>query len=335
MLCFWKIDIRHVYIYIVTNNLKKILMKKLNLLIGVLIGLMILSCSSDDNTSNLNDNETELILSKWISKNYTFYDNNLGLYTENPILQDSIEYTIANDRVISSTGISYDDDSELIINSLITYSDDKIIKKQHFINDVLSSEENYSYNSFDNLIEYKVKEGNQYLKSEFTYANDTIYNSKYSSTDDINYTLLSSEKIVLDNNNNCTYHENTTGTFTNTVSIMYDSNNNVVSVSPNGVTGYNYTYSSDINTEQLIINNTLSRKVNMLINAPFWSPDNVKSVSPNTILNIYPQDNSTGFSYYNATHETNEDGYSIISNYKEFNADDSSNSLHYSEFIFE
>ena len=50
-------------------------MKKLNLLIGVLIGLMILSCSSDDNTSNLNDNETELILSKWISKNYTFYDN--------------------------------------------------------------------------------------------------------------------------------------------------------------------------------------------------------------------------------------------------------------------
>ena len=285
-------------------------MKKLNLLLGLLIGITILSCSSDDNTPDSND--TELSISKWISKNYTFYDNTLNIYTENPILQDSIEYIIANDKLISSSGIIYDNNDELTFNSTITYSGNKIIQTKYFINDVLGLEENYSYNSLDDLIEYKIKEGNEYLKSEFTYVNDTIYKSKYSSIDDINYTLSSSGKIVLDINNNCTYFEDTTGGFTNKVSILYDVNNNVISVTPDGITGYNYTYSLDINTEQLIINNTLTRKVNMLTNAPFWAPINAKSVSPNMILNINPQDNLSGFSYYNVTNETNEDGYSII-----------------------
>ncbi|MDB4289733.1 hypothetical protein N9887_01485 [Flavobacteriaceae bacterium] len=140
---------------------------------------------------------------------------------------------------------------------------------------------------------------------------------------------------MLDINNNCTYFEDTTGGITSKVSILHDANNNVISVTPDGITGYNYTYSLDANTEQLIINNTLTRKVNMLTNAPFWSPVNAKSVSPNMILNINPQDNLSGFSYYNVTNETNEDNYSIISNYKEFNTDGSSNSLYYSEFIFE
>ena len=308
-------------------------MKKLNLLLGFLIGITISSCSSDDNTPHSND--TELSISKWIRKNYTFYDNTLNIYTENPILQDSIEYIIANDKLINSSGIIYDNNDELIFNSTITYSGNKIIQTKFFINDILSSEENYSYNSLNDLIEYKIKEGNEYLKSEFTYVNDTIYKSKYSSIDDISYTLSSSGKVVLDINNNCTYFEDTTLGFTNKVLILYDANNNVISVTPDGRTGYNYTYSLDINTEQLIINNTLTRKVNMLINAPFWAPVNAKSVSPNMILNINPQDNLFGFSYYNVSNETNEDGYSIISNYREFNTDDSANSLEYSEFIFE
>ena len=308
-------------------------MKNLNLLLGILIGITILSCSSDDNGPGSND--TELSISKWISKNYTFYDNTLNIYTENPILQDSIQYIIANDKLISSSGVIYDGNDELTFNSTITYSGNKIIQKQYFINDVLGSEENYSYNSLDDLIEYKIKEGNEYLKSEFTYVNDTIYKSKYSSFDDINYTLSSTGKIVLDNNNNCTYFEDTTGSFTNKVSLLYDANNNVISVTPDGITGYNYTYSLNINSEQLINNNTLTRKVDMLINAPFWTPVNAKSVSPNMILNINPQDNLSGFTYYNVTNETNEESNSIISNYKEFNADDSLNSLYYSEFIFE
>ena len=51
-------------------------MKKLNLLLGILIGMIVLSCSSDDNDSNSNE---PTIIGKWILVNQIYNGENENL----------------------------------------------------------------------------------------------------------------------------------------------------------------------------------------------------------------------------------------------------------------
>ena len=305
------IGVEHQCIIVNNFKIKNLRMKKLNLLLmGLLIGLLIFqSCSSDDNQNTVDDSNVNI--SKWINKNYTFSDYLTGDYDESGILTDSIEYTIVNN---------------------------KITQYERYKNNQLVLKLNYQYDSSGELIEYKCSDWVtssqefEYFKSEFTHTTDTVFSKFFKSSNDIQYDLKSTSKIVLDENNNRLYNEVLSESgFTGIITSTYDSSNNMNSNNIYTNVVYNFTYSDVLNTEGFISNNTFGKKVNMLLfgEGSGFSPkrtstNEIESVSSNNVANTYE---------YMLENESNQNNYSIRTSYKEKSG--LAGRLEISEFEFE
>jgi hypothetical protein len=292
-------------------------MKKLNLLLSIFIGISILSCSSDDNPLPI---DSEINITKWINKQYTFYDNNLG-FVENGILTDSVEFMINNNKIITFSGLSDINNVAKTISGNITYSNDRISLLQRFKDNQLVLNTDYLYDNSGELIEFRNKYWDsynqvfEYYKSEFTHTADTIFSNNYNSIDGIQYNLQSTSKTVLDNNLNRIYYENTYNGSTGTIIATYDSSNNMITNNIYVNTIYNYTYSSIINTESIIYNNTFGKKVNMLTFGEGLA-FSAKIISTNTMESVSTGSSANTFEFI-IENEKNEDNYSIKTLYKE------------------
>jgi hypothetical protein len=110
-------------------------MKKLNLLLGILIGITILSCSSDDGNTN-NDNPNENNLKRITSLQIMENGNLVGQY----------DFEYENERLASLTEVG----DERIVFS---YSDDRIILAEEF--NFTGSE----YNQLDETTTYTFENG--------------------------------------------------------------------------------------------------------------------------------------------------------------------------------
>ena len=238
-------------------------MKKLSLIITILIGLIITACSTDEISS---PSVSSLNISKSINKQYTFYDSNFNLGV-NAILTDSIEIILNNNKIVNYTGLSNINDIPKTIIGNIIYANDRISQLERFENNQLISSSEFIYDNSGELIERQSKEWDSsiqeffYEKSEFTHTTDTIFSNYYNSSNNVDFTLISSNKTVLDTNNNRIYYESNYGIITET----YDSDNNILSSDIFGSTLYNYTYSTVLNTQALINNNTIGKKIQSMI----------------------------------------------------------------------
>ena len=121
-------------------------MKKLNLLLGVLIGLTILSCSSDDGNPSNSDDGNPSNISKMIEERYVFFDYDLGVAVDDAILTRSTEYVLDNNKKITSFISSAVINGVLVpvSNGNIIYSNDRISKVEIFENNQLITKNNYS-----------------------------------------------------------------------------------------------------------------------------------------------------------------------------------------------
>ena len=332
------IEVEHQCIIVNNFKIKNLRMKKLNLLLmGLLIGLLIFqSCSSDDNQNTVDDSNVNI--SKWVNKKYTFSDYLTGNYDESGILTDSIEYTIVNNKITAFSGFTNINDVAKSINGNISYSNNKITQYERYKNNQLVLKLNYQYDSSGELIEYKCSDWVtssqefEYFKSEFTHTIDTVFSKFFKSSNDIQYDLKSTSKIVLDENNNRLYNEVLSESgFTGIITSTYDSSNNMNSNNIYTNVVYNFTYSDVLNTEGFISNNTFGKKVNMLLfgEGSGFSPkrtstNEIESVSSNNVANTYE---------YMLENESNQNNYSIRTSYKEKSG--LAGRLEISEFEFE
>ena len=202
--------------------------------------VMFLSCSSDNDSIS---SENEPHLSKWINKSYTFYDSQWGI-VETAILVDSIEFTLANNKIISFSGENNINVNPKTISGKFSYSNNKIKQREIFINNELTTISIYNYNEIGELIEYlnqnKGSNSNEYYKSEYTHTTDTIFSKHYESSNGIDYILNKIGKTVLDEDDNRIYNKSTSissnSTYINTRT--FDLNNNLLTNNIDGSTIY-------------------------------------------------------------------------------------------------
>lgn len=244
---------------------------KTRIKVFLLTCMLILACSDELADSELmqQPETTEFSL-------YTFktYDVNSGSDT---VILERI-FNLDNGKIESSTNTS--SQTTDIIATDYTYENNLISNISSFKNGILYSEKSFNYNSNGQLFEYIISNNNSqgtvFKKTIFIRSNDTIYGSTTQSSDGINFsTNLSSSKIVLDNNNNKTYHEvhnlqNDEISYTN---FVYDTNQNLLSYEKfeeiNGsfqsTLSFSYTYNNIINSLGEIYDTTFGRELLMLL----------------------------------------------------------------------
>ena len=142
-------------------------MNKLNLILGILIGITIISCSSDDNPITNNNNNSE----KKITKSTYLNLNNQSVFIESVVYDN-------NDNIIETTG-----NNGLILSSYFYNSSDILIKKEfnEYENQTLYFKEvdNISYNN-DNKISNIEHTGIIYNSDgSISNQNTTNYNITY------------------------------------------------------------------------------------------------------------------------------------------------------------
>lgn len=309
-------------------------MKKITYLLILFATFLIYSCSADDSTENDTSTETdnELQIRSWIQKEYTFYGSTGPV--ESGILADSLHFVIENNRIVSFSGLTDMDDTPKATSGDFTYENGRIAEIDRYTDGQLVLQINYMYDNSGELMEsssryYDSDQSYSLYKREYSHTADTIYKTSYFSTDDIEFELLTSAKIVLDDNSNRVYFDDLEGITRST----YDTSGNMLSNSiNNGSTRYNYTYSNAINSAALIYNRTVGKKVNMIeFNEGLaFSPS---LISPNSMSAISATNDSNDYSFVIET-DVNPENYTTRTYHKE-NVNGIGDDLVVSEFIFE
>jgi hypothetical protein len=232
--------------------------------------IFIYSCSTNENSI------VEPLIDQVQIKRVEFKTINLGdsqgLFDE-PKTLDSVQYFISNNQIDSYSGnISMNSTSAAMqkISGNITYVNSIIATIKKYNNDEYISTFFYSFNDNGDILEVKVENptGNfRYSKTVYEYQLDTIVFNTYFSLDDIDYSGIiggANGKVVLNDNNNRVYIENPIGF----PEVTYEyQNGNLLSTNyggNNGGNSYTYTYTSDINSEAFIYNNTFGKKLNSI-----------------------------------------------------------------------
>ena len=223
--------------------------------------MIITGCASDENQND--NNGSSVNVSMMIKKTFNSY-NNLGELLDDPITSDSIEYILSNNRIVSYSGILDMDDVPKNINGNFTYLNDKIYQIEKFQNNELQRKYTYTFSNSDKSIEIlsKIPPAAGATKLVFAYENDTIYSKNFTSSDGINFSefIFFQFKLTLDENDNRTYFENSSGVRT----YEYNENNLTLSNFGNGNT-HSYTHGQNINTEALIHQNTFGKEINSIL----------------------------------------------------------------------
>lgn len=218
-------------------------MKKLNLLIGILTGFIIFSCSPDENNSKINNNSIKKLI-QFTSDKYSFSYEQLTF---------NIIYDI-NDNL---SEVNFE--NGLPLQKYTYNSKNQIIKTEDFIYDNELLKEKYesviTYNSDNQII--KILESNIY------YNHDSSINRQNTITHEISYDtdLITVTKDDPDNLNKVEYflqdnlitnikmYEN--NVLDGNLSFEYDSKGNYIS--GNGPINLNQTYSPKIDDVELFI----------------------------------------------------------------------------------
>ncbi len=188
-------------------------MKKIHLL--PLLAAIIGCSSNDDSSTTTPESESDVIhISEFHKKNY----DNTGEVTSD------ITYTLEDNRIISLTN------NETITADYTYNANNQLATIKTYTNNTLTNEKVFEYNEDGDIETYTVKtpEDNEYLKYVYTYTTDTIFYDLKFSDDDTNYTTQYNYKMVLDANDNVTYHY-TSDEYTETfITSLYDENNNMI-----------------------------------------------------------------------------------------------------------
>ncbi len=235
--------------------------------------LLLFSCSSDEGTSpDLAKDEDESInkdiqIVQWVSKYYNFSGTS---GSEQPVLGDSLNFSLAVNRITGFSGLISMHTTPSTLSGDFTYNGDQLVTFVRKVDGKISYQMDLGYNSSGDLITHLQKDWNDnsqsfnYYKEAFTYKQDTIYSEQSTSSDGINYTTQSNEKIVLDENDNRIYLENNYNGSKRVIRSTYEHNNlTYTSIYENTV--YSYGYTDYINLESLVFRNTFGKKVYSLI----------------------------------------------------------------------
>jgi hypothetical protein len=259
----------------------------------IIIGIFIISCSSDNENSN--DQIISGNLSKWIIKEYNS-DNELVSLNE---------YQISDNRITSLIAYNSDDSFQSILSETVyTYQNNKITRIAGFyfgsleIND---TETNFVYDS-GILTEYKTKILNTDFVQKVTFennGNNTIL-TKLRSTDNgqtfqpINFGPIT--ELVFDNNDNLILTKppgpiGSNVNYVDAIEYVYQ-NLNLINVSKYPSTELNYTYTNKQNPISSVFINTFGKKGFSLIYSPnnllFWN-----NLSPNVLNSLSGQNIGT------------------------------------------
>lgn len=141
-------------------------MKKLNLLLNILFGLMIISCSSDEE----NQTETETSVKKLITENITDTHGNF---------ERTFTYNSGN-NVIEINNIYSGDDQFIatLTKTVFTYQNNIIVSANSYEDGdlFLTDEFNYSNGELIEIISYN-PDGTEYSKREYNYNSNGRINS--------------------------------------------------------------------------------------------------------------------------------------------------------------
>jgi hypothetical protein len=300
-------------------------MKNQNYLFLLLLPFLF-SCSNNDDNSGT---DQEVTLSGFVQKNYNVSS------TPNVII-DSTYYQLQNNKIISivRTNVA----TSVSNNTVCEYIGNKIANTTSFVNGVMSSKNNYLYDTNDKLIEFRQESYNAsnqitaIQKHTFTHTSDTIFSQWNRSVNNgVTYTNIANFKIVLDQNNNRTYFEDQDMTNNSEERILttYDTNNNMLSeqhfnVINNGDLFLNLsnsaTYSNFINPLALIMEATFGRKTLMLLyhlQTNAINNINSRNISPKTMDSYITSFDGIEFEITNTPFNNN---LTQISDYKTLNS---------------
>jgi len=258
-------------------------MQKLNLLIGILIGLTILSCSSDNDESNIQNTNGTLI--KWSKKDYDTTNGELLFFTE---------YLISENKI--SNIITYDGDDNFgskLQETIINYENGRIVKTETMSFGNLNlddNEANYFYDNNGNIIEIiSIQLGTDfYRKITYDYNNDFIKLTRWLSNDGgtTYHTQSSNSEIKLYFNDN----DDLVSAEPPSIEYVYDNGNTAYIFSPPN-TEVNYSYTDKVNPLSEIFLNTYGGKIGFyLISRPNFLTDIVENINRNIINSITGND---------------------------------------------
>jgi hypothetical protein len=290
-------------------------MKKL---ISILcLGILLIACNDiDDNTTS-----EPVSVSQIIRKNYNV--------TNNAILSTTT-FEIVDNKIVQAIDYNSTTLSEVI--STYNYVDNKIENITSTKSGIITSNNNYVYNSEGQLIEYlsetydntgQIQTTNKHI---FVRIQDTInsyWTRKLAGSND--FYPIQTSKIVLDENKNRTFisfYDHLNDKFKK-IETTYDTNNNILienysELYNNGIftlylSNY-YTYDTTKNPLSLIMFKTLSKETSMLLY--HLQPNainniNVKSWTPNTLTGFSTTfDNQLTFNFNHTINTNNYIAYS-------------------------
>ncbi|WP_417887371.1 hypothetical protein [Zunongwangia sp.] len=249
-------------------------MKKNYFLVFLMLPFFFLqSCSSDENEITETSNQ-DIKIRKWISA--TYYRN----YDGSLKVSDSMVSHLKNNKIIESVyynyRINYNNETVSVDTSTIQYqydTDGKILKfMKEQDNKVLGSYE-FSYDNEGRLKSYvyfsEDDYDDNYYKSVYTYANDTIYNNSFTKNEINDEYIEDSEtyKYILSKEGDLVYYEANGPYYSdnNTVISTYDQNSNKLSANQFGYVEYVYTYTEYLNPEAFIYDATFGKEVYNLL----------------------------------------------------------------------
>ncbi len=264
-------------------------MKKLNLILGVLIGITILSCSSDDNESGEIQNGN---ISQWTNEFYSYYNQQSSSYGSSPILLRKINYNIENDKILNYTITQYNSNQTIDIYTIsLNYNSEVVDYRETKKNNQLESKEYFTFNDenlvSENLIEYVDINGiSSFNKFVYNYSNNNqnVQIDIFESSDGLNfepYHITNYNKTFNSNGDMLSVQYSTLNE-----NFSYDNNSNVVQYLE-----HSYVYSNNINHSSYLLFNSYG-KVNYWLYSLGWSIYDAIIISTNTINDIQ-RDGST------------------------------------------
>ena len=225
-------------------------MKKLNILFGILIGLTIFSCSSDDTSSN-NDNDMneKKLIKVTVEGNYGIYEKQFIYDSDNNVTEIESSFTEFGQTIsdVHNTVFSYN--NNLIISAInyedgtlfntieFNYSNDNLIEKIVYDADGIEDEKfEFTYNSSD-----QVEILNYYVESDLQQTQNFTYdtNANIIVIDDIDYS-----EIQYDTN------QTPSNSFTNSNKIIFEAESFLMNIGQNNETNrtttYNYSQANEV-----------------------------------------------------------------------------------------
>ena len=251
--------------------------------------MSLLSCSSEDD-SVLNTNSVQVEnLTKWKIENYTYYNQQISNWGNIPLLLNSTEYNISNGKISSYIKTVYNSNqtNDIYITTL-SYSNDIVSYRETKKNNVIVEKETFTFNPNNLVSEYlqetiDLNSNSQFYKYVYNYSLDllTIQIDMFSSSDGINFQLVTNDYVKVFNLNN----DMVSSQFSTSINeYFYDTNGNITQIFEN-----NFTYDNKVNHSSNLLFNSYGKK-NYWLYKIGWSIYDPIELSKNTITQI----NKTG-----------------------------------------